>query len=221
MNQLKTDDYTPQLRHLMQARGISSFKHLSQQAKVSEKQVRSLRAGQIQQMRVETLHQLGEALGVTIVDLLSTFTQTPLVEPENTTQSSSATSEITALQQEYQRLQSQLEVQKQQLWQEFQQSCLQTLEPWILQWSAAAHAAQQNPQAPAVKLLPLVRPVEQLLHQWDIEATAIVGAEVPYDPQQHQLMGGTANAGDLVRVRFAGYKQGDRLLYRAKVSPVT
>ncbi len=50
--------------------------------------------------------------------------------------------------------------------------------------------------------------------------SAIVGTELPYDSRQHQLMGGTANPGDLVRVRYAGYKQGDRLLYRAKVSPV-
>lgn len=216
MNQSKTYDYTPQLRQLMQVRGISSFKQLSQQARVSQKQVKHLRAGQIEQMRLETLMKLGETLDVTIADLLSTFS--PSVDVANP--SSANSSKILNLQQEYQRLQTQLQNQKQELWNEFQASCIQTLEPWLLQWSAAAYAAQQNPQAPAVKLLPLVRPIEQLLQQWEIEATAIVGTELPYDSRQHQLMGGTANPGDLVRVRYAGYKQGERLLYRAKVSPV-
>lgn len=216
MNRSKTYDYTPQLRQLMQARGISSFKQLSQHASVSQTQVNHLRAGRIEQMRLETLMKLGETLDVAIADLLSTFS--PIADVAHP--SSSASSEILDLQQEYQRLQTQLEHQKHELWKEFQASCIQTLEPWLLQWSAAAYAAQQNPQAPAVKLLPLVRPIEQLLHQWEIEATAIVGTEIPYDSRQHQLMGGTANPGDNVRVRYAGYKQGDRLLYRAKVSPV-
>ncbi|NDJ16057.1 helix-turn-helix domain-containing protein [Myxacorys almedinensis] len=215
MNPPTTHDYTPQLRRLMQERGISSFRQLSQQAQVSQTQVRYLRSGQIGQMRLESLVKLGETLGVAIADLLPMFSRQPLIEPN----SSSITSEIAQLQHEYQRLQNRLEHQKEELWKEFQQSALQTLEPWLLQWSAAAYAAQQNPQAPAVKLLPLVRPIEQLLQQWEIEATAIVGTEIPYDPHYHQLMGGTANAGDLVRVRYAGYKQGDRLLYRTKVSP--
>jgi molecular chaperone GrpE (heat shock protein) len=90
----------------------------------------------------------------------------------------------------------------------------------MLQWPTVTHAVEKNPQLPAERLLPQVRPVEKLLQTWDIEEIAPIGAEIPYDPQQHQLMGGTAEAGQTVRVRYAGYKQGDRLLYRAKVSPV-
>jgi molecular chaperone GrpE (heat shock protein) len=124
------------------------------------------------------------------------------------------------LRREYDRLQAQLLQQRQELWQEFQQSSVQVLESLLLQLPTAAYAAQQNPQAPAVKLLPLLRPIEALLQHWGIEAIAAVGSEVPYDPQQHQLMEGTAAVGDRVRVRYTGYRQGDKLLYRAKVSPV-
>ena len=124
------------------------------------------------------------------------------------------------LQHEYDRLQQQLVQQRQYLWQEFQQSSVQVLESLLLQLPTAAYAAQQNPQAPAVKLLPLLRPLDQLLQAWGIEPIATVGAEVPYDPQQHQLMAGVAQPGDRVKVRYTGYRQGDRLLYRAKVSPV-
>ncbi|EDX76427.1 hypothetical protein MC7420_4683 [Coleofasciculus chthonoplastes PCC 7420] len=62
--------------------------------------------------------------------------------------------------------------------------------------------------------------MEQLLQQWGIEAIASVGDELTYDPQWHQLMSGTVQPGELVRVRYVGYRQGDKLLYRAKVSPV-
>jgi transcriptional regulator with XRE-family HTH domain len=205
-------DYTPQLRDLMRSCDISSFRQLCDRTGISEKQLRRLRRGQIAELRLITLQRLAEGLGVSIAQLLTIFEMIPELKDNSPT--------TTALQREYDRLQTQLNEQKQTLWQEFQQTSLQTLEPWLLQWSAAAYAAQQNPQVSAVKLLPLLRPIEQLLAQWEIEPTAIVGSEIPYDPQQHQLMSGTAEVGQLVRVRYAGYRQGDRLLYRAKVSPI-
>ena len=89
-----------------------------------------------------------------------------------------------------------------------------------MQWPTAAAAAEKNPQLPAVRLLPLIKPVEQLLKQWGVEAIASVGDEVAYDPQHHQLIEGTAAPGESVKVRYTGYRQGEKLLHRAKVSPV-
>jgi DNA-binding Xre family transcriptional regulator len=228
-------DYTAQLRQLMQLSGISTFKQLSQQAGVSEQQILHLRRGRLRELRVATLARLSQVLQVAIADLLVTFVELDERANQETAiggavsgatvnincQAEAATgSTLTFLEQEYQRLQLQLAEQHQQLWQEFQQTSLQTLEPWLLQWSAAVYAAQQNPQLPAVKLLPLLRPIEQLLQQWEITAFVTVGAEIPYDPQWHQLMGGLAAPGDRVRVRYAGYRQGEKLLFRAKVSPI-
>jgi len=124
------------------------------------------------------------------------------------------------LRREYDRLLTQLHEQRDHLFQEFQQSSLQTLESLLLQLPTAAYAAQQNPQAPAVRLLPLFQPLNRLLQEWGIEAIAAVGTEIDYDPHWHQLMDGMAEAGDRVRVRYVGYRQGDKLLYRAKVSPL-
>ncbi|MER3434218.1 MAG: hypothetical protein C4288_12520 [Leptolyngbya sp. ERB_1_1] len=197
-------DYTPHIRKLMRSQQITTFRELRDRTGISEKQLLKLRRGQLQQLRLEILIQFAARLELSLTELLSMFELVP----------------SNSIQKEYDRLQTQLTEQRETLLQEFQQSSLQTLEPWLIQWSAAAYAAQQNPQAPAAKLLPLVRPIEQLLQQWGIEQTAIVGSEIPYDPQQHQLMGGAAEVGDLVRVRYAGYRQHDRLLYRAKVSPV-
>jgi molecular chaperone GrpE (heat shock protein) len=189
----------------MQVRGFVSFKQLSQQLGVSEKQINHLRHGRIQQMKLETLLKLSQGLGVSIADLFRTFEVSD--EPD--------------LKQEYQRLEKRLEQQKQELYEEFQQSSLQTIEAWLLQWSGAAYAAQSRPEFPAKNLVLLARPIEQLLKDWGVEAIEAVGSEIPYDPTQHQLMEGSAQPGDLVRVRFAGYRWRDRLLHRAKVSPIS
>ncbi len=218
MTEASLPDFTHQLQNLMQRVGVSSFKALALSSGVSERQLMRLRRGEIQQMRVAVLLKLCRALQVTLTELVATFSEVDLVgenftPPQEPNQSYANAS----LLQEYQRLQVQLEQQRQELWQEFQQSSLQVLESWLLHWPTAAHRAQENPDLSAVKLLPLVRPIEKLLQQWGVEAIAPVGTELPYDPQQHQLLEGTAQPGDLVKVRNTGYRQGDKLLYRAMV----
>ncbi len=217
-------NYTPHLRALMQPLGFTSFRALSQAAGVSEWQLEQLRKGQILQLRVATLAKLSQVLQKPISELLAIFSENgtvPTASAEAQTQPASqpAALEAEELQREYQRLQSQLAQQQETLRQEFQQSSLQILESWLLQFPTAAYAVQQNLQLPASRLLPLLRPLEQLLQSWGIESIAPVGTEVAFDPQWHQLMKGTANPGELVKIRYAGYRQGDKLLYRAKVSP--
>lgn len=220
MTQVSQPDFTHQLQDLMQRVGISSYKVLSKTAGVSERQLLRLRRGELQQQRVDVLLKLSQVLQVSLSELVATFSQVELgagkaTPPEELHQA------VTDLKQEYQRLQVQLANQRQELCQEFQQASLQVIESWLLQWPTAAHKARENPQLAAVKLLPLVRPIQQLLQQWGVEAIAPVGAGIPYDPQLHQLLEGTAQPGETVKVRYTGYRQGEKLLYRAKVSPIS
>ena len=212
MNQSGDRDLTHQLQQLMQQVGISSFNELSKQAGVSKRQLKHLRLGEVSQMRVETLVKISSLLQVSVIELLKTFSEVEIAEETDTQ---------TAWKQEYERLQEQLRQQRESLMQEFQQTSLQVLESWLLQWPTAANAAKENAQLPAVRLLPLVRPVEQLVQQWGVEAIASVGEEIPYNPQYHQLMEGSAQPGEQVRVRYAGYRHGEKLLFRGKVSPLT
>ncbi|MFM6279610.1 MAG: nucleotide exchange factor GrpE, partial [Dolichospermum sp.] len=83
----------------------------------------------------------------------------------------------------------------------------------------AAYRAKEDHQLAAVKILPLVdKPLEALLQTWGVKAIAPVGAKIPYNPQLHQLLEGTAEPGEIVKVRYTGYIQYDQLLYRARVS---
>ena len=206
-------NYTKVLQELMQQIGISTFSQLSKNSGVSQEQLRRLRQGKVLQMRVEILLKLSETLQVSLPELITKFSEPiTLVKPAET-------SSLIAIKQEYQRLEKQLANQEEELAQKWQQSSLQILESLLLQLPTAAYAAQKNPQLPAVKLLPLIiKPLEKLLAHWHVEAIATVGEELPYNPQWHQLMEGNAQPGDIVRVRYVGYRQGDKLLYRAKVS---
>ncbi len=172
-------------------------------------------------MRVEPLHKLAQALQVPLVELVTMFSELSIASsyPQGVANDIPVNLQSANLQQEYQRLQAQLEQQQETLQREFQSNSLQILESWLIQYPTAAYAAQHN-NVPASRLLPLMRPVEQLIKTWGLEAIAPVGAEIAYDPQIHQLMEGNAEVGDRVKVRYTGYRQGEKLLYRAKVSPV-
>jgi molecular chaperone GrpE (heat shock protein) len=222
-------DFTQKLQDLMQHVGVSSFKALSHTSGVSERQLLRLRRGEVEQIRVDVLFKLSQSLQVSLNELVATFSEKSNAEAANSfsTDFGSRSSEQELLQQiadlktEYQRSQIQLQQQREVLWQEFQQSSLQLLESFLLQFPTAAQKARENPQLEAVKILPLVEtPLKKILQAWGIEAIAPVGDEVPYDPQFHQLMEGNAQIGENVKVRYTGYRQGDKLLYRAKVSAV-
>ncbi|MGV0107666.1 nucleotide exchange factor GrpE [Nostoc sp. DSM 114167] len=212
--------HSQKLQDLMQQVGISSFKGLSRAAGVSERQLLRLRQGKLEQMRVDVLLKLSPVLQMPLNELIATFSTVELLQ-EKTAPTQELLQEITDLRREYDRSQLQLEQQRELLLQELQQSSLQLLESLLLQWPTAAQKAQENPQLAAVKIVPLVqKPLEKLLQAWGVEAIAPVGAELPYDPQLHQLLEGTAQPGETVKVRYTGYLQGEKLLYRAKVSPV-
>lgn len=101
-----------------------------------------------------------------------------------------------------------------------QHQALQILEPFLRFWPTAAYAASQNPTAPAQRILPLVKPVFQLLEQWGVKMIGEVGECVSFNPHQHQSDRAPLQEGTPVRITHAGYWWGDRLLFRAVVTPV-
>lgn len=214
-------DFTQKLQNLMQQVGISSFRALSRTAGVSERQLLRLRRFGVEQMRIDVLLKLSQALKLSLNQLVASFSQVELVTDKDTP-TQELLHYVDQLKKEYERSQQQIQQQRQVLLQEFQQSSLQLLESLLLQFPTAAHKARENPQLSAVNIVPLVqKPLEKLLQQWGVEAIAPVGAELPYDPQLHLLLEGNAQFGDTVKIRYTGYRQGDKLLYRAKVSPVS
>ena len=212
------------LYDLMAQVQIADLDELSRVANVSRLQLIRLEQGLILKISLGTIAKIAKALQISVDNLLDIFaSDSGNSVIERTATPSADINERAALEacrQEYQKLQQQLEQQQAILESEFQQASLQTIESWLLQWPTAAAAVQKNPQLPAARLLTLVEPIEQLLEHWGVSTIASVGEQLAYNPQQHQLMKGIAEAGEMVEVRYVGYQQGDKLLYKAKVSPL-
>ena len=210
---VQADEGASVLRSLMQRADIPSYRALAAEAQVSRWQVQQLRTGNVRKMRVAIVAQLAEALNISISELLSEF---------DVGHTFSESSQLAGLQQEYQRLQQKMAQQQETARQQLQAEALQTLETWLVQWPTIIKRAQEKGDAlPAVKILPFVRPVEQLMAEWGVAAIAPIDAQVPYDPQIHQLTGGTAAPGDVVRVANSGYFHQKKLLHRSTVKPIT
>ncbi len=218
MNQYSYETNKQLLQDLMRQVGIADIYELSQKAGVARLQIIRIQRGLILNISVGAIAKIAKALNVSIDNLVETFSEQSLTNVEQET--SEANSALIACQREYQKLQQEMLQQQESLAAEFQKASIETIESWLLQWPTAVTAVRKNPQLPAIRLLALLEPVEQLLKQWNVEAIAVVGEKLAYNPQYHQLIKGTAQPGDLVEVRYVGYKQEDKLLYKAKVSPV-
>lgn len=198
------------------AAGIPSWQALAEQAGLSLYQVRQLRQGSFERLRFSSLAAIAQTLNVPLPELVAAA----YPDPATTAEHPRLPAHNPLQHWESQQLQTALQQQKRQLLDEFQQAGLHTLEPWMLQWYRAVAAIQKNPQLPAMNLIPLMRPIESLLEQWGVTQIAIVGDEVSYNPQWHQMSHGIGQAGDHVRVVMPGFRQGDRLLHRAQVVPI-
>lgn len=208
-------DHCLALQQCMVAAGLTSLRSLSASSGVSRRQIRRLQAGEAHLLSVEHALQLARSLQLSLPELLQRFS--PVVEKMQ--QNPEPSKEIVA---EYERLRDELAQARSQHLRHFQAETLNILEPLLLQWPTAAYAAQQNPTAPATRLLPLLQPLEKLLQTWQIETIGTVGQTVSYNPQVHQWTDTTSppDPTTSVRVSHIGYQQDDKLLYRAKVRKV-
>lgn len=199
----------------MQSQNIPSFRALAQSAAISEGQILQFRRGHAPQMRLEMLQKLAGALKLDLPELLNIAGIQSLAAPLEAIAAAPSDNDLRA---EYDRLKQQLTQQETELRQRFQQESLYLLEAWMKNWPRVVHAVQTDkPDLAAAKILPLIKPLEQLLKSWGVETIGCIGKPLPYDPQVHQLVQGQAQAGETVTVSRPGYRQENRLLHRAEV----
>jgi DNA-binding Xre family transcriptional regulator len=206
---IKTNDRTAQLQELMQRSNISSLRQLYQLTGTSASTMKKLRSGEIGALRWQTLINISVGLKISVDELLEIF---------GDSSDRSARQQIATLQEEYKYLQQQLAQQRETLEADFQYQSLQILESFLTYFPTAKQAAINNPDFPASKLVPLTRSIEQLIGSWGVTIIGAVGGEIVYDPQWHQLIEGSINPGEMAIVRYVGYRQGDKSIFRAKVA---
>ena len=198
-------DLTVQLQKLMQQVGINSWRELYRSTGTSAHTINKLRSGEIRTLQLQVLVKISSVLQITVNELIERFGDGSILESEHRS--------ISTIKQEYQQLQSQFEQQRSTLTSEFQSQSLQTLESYLTYFPAAKHAAQNNPDFPASKLLPLLGSIDRLISQWGVTIIGEIGGTVNYDPRWHQLIEGSANPDELVIVRYLGYRQHDKLIF--------
>ncbi|WP_310428433.1 helix-turn-helix transcriptional regulator [Chamaesiphon sp. VAR_48_metabat_135_sub] len=202
-------DRTLKLRKLMQKVGINSFSKLAQLTGTSAHTIHKLRSNKLDTLRWQTLVKISSVLQISVNELIDIFGDKSISESTNS---------LEMLQQEYQHLQQQLSEQRSSLQAEFQYQSLQILESFLTYFPAAKYAARNNPDFPASKIFPLVQSIDRLIQQWGVTLIGEIGSEIAYDPRWHQLIEGAANPDELVTVRYTGYRQDNKLIFRAKVS---
>ncbi|MFN5513841.1 MAG: helix-turn-helix domain-containing protein [Cyanobacteriota bacterium] len=202
--------YRSALADLMAAVQIETLEELSRRSGLTEWQLRRAEWGLLPKLPLEAAQRLAKALQISLGELSQNLGRVP----------KESASETETLRREYQRLQGELDGQRRRLEADFRREALQILEPWLRQWPSAVVAAETNPDWPARKLVPLTRPIFTLLQRWQVESLGAPGEIVPYNPQWHEVLeqGAELAPGEPVQIRYSGYRQGETLLFRAKVS---
>lgn len=131
---------------------------------------------------------------------------------------------VEALRQECLRLQKELQQQSQQLKTDFQTATFYQLKTLLTNYPSVRRITEEKPKLLAKNFVPLFASLDNVLKSWEYEPIGSVWEQVPFNPQLHQPDSKDITEGELVYIRFVGYRQGDRILTPAKVSrtlPIT
>ncbi|MBE9115719.1 molecular chaperone GrpE [Lusitaniella coriacea LEGE 07157] len=126
--------------------------------------------------------------------------------------------DIEQLKQQCDRLRAELQQQLLQQESDFQQRSFEELQSLAIGLPTARAMVEAKPELPAKNLLPLFTSLGNLLQSWEYETIGEAWQPLNYDPQWHQPDEEDIEPGELVYVRFIGYRSRDRVLCPAKVS---
>ena len=122
------------------------------------------------------------------------------------------------LQKQCRRLRSELQDNLDRIRSDIQEETFEQLQTLMMNFPTACVMAEAKPNLPARNFIALFTPLKNLLQEWGYESIGTAWEQVIFDPQIHQADSDEIQEGDLVFVRFVGYRDGDRILCPAKVS---
>lgn len=100
----------------------------------------------------------------------------------------------------------------------FRQSLFKQLQTLFTHHPSISRIIEAKPDLPAKSLTPMFVPLENLIQSWGYHQIGAAWEQVAYDPTLHQPDAPDIAPGELVYVRFVGYRSGDTILCPAKVS---
>jgi hypothetical protein len=136
--------------------------------------------------------------------------------------------EAKALKQECVELRQQLNTQQEQLLSDYRADTFAKIQPLLTQYQSVRQMVSAKPELPAKNLVALFANLDNLIAAWELEPIGAVWQQVAYDPQLHEPDQPDLEVGEMVYVRFIGFRTGsasnngsansDRILVPAKVS---
>lgn len=145
-----------------------------------------------------------------VINLWGSSSQKELIKAKDT--------EITELKQQCARLRIELEERSHQATQDIKQDFFTHLQTLLANYPTAIKMAQHKPDLPAKNLVALFTPLGNLLSDWGYISIGEPWKQVEYNPQVHQADADDIKQGELVYIRFIGYRREDSILCPAKVS---
>lgn len=191
--------------------GITSSVSLQQKSGLTNSRLRQVRQGELASLTLKELAQLAKTLGWTIEELLFNF-------GVRDTSSSKRLLEIESLRRECLRLREELQQQSVELTNEFRNSTFQQLQTLLTNYPSVRQLVQMKPDLPAKNLTSLFTSLDNLIESWGYQPIGQAWEQVSYNPQLHQPDAGDIEPGELVYIRFVGYREGEQILCPAKVS---
>ncbi|MEG5140370.1 MULTISPECIES: nucleotide exchange factor GrpE [unclassified Microcoleus] len=205
--------YDTILRERMNQLNIVDWQDLGEKAGLSRFGVRLVRQGDVGKLTVDQLRRLATVLNLNFPEFDRTLSALPTSATITTNPN-----EIEELRQQCFRLREELQQQKTQLTTDFRRATFEQLQTLLTSYPAARKMAEAKPEMRAKNLSALFTPLENLLSSWNFEAIGLTWEQVAYNPQLHQPDVEDITEGELVYVRFVGYRDGERILAPAKVS---
>ena len=189
------------------------WQDLGEKAGLTRFGVRLVRQGDVGKLTIDQLRRLATVLNLNFQEFDRTLSALPLSATITTNPS-----EIEELKQQCFRLREELQQQKTQLTADFRRATFEQLQTLLTNYPAARKMAEAKPDMPAKNLSALFTPLENLLSSWDFETIGSAWEQTTYNPQLHQPDVEDITEGELVYVRFVGYRNGEQILTPAKVS---
>ncbi len=126
--------------------------------------------------------------------------------------------QIRDLTQQCQRLKQDLETQSEEITTDVKNITFELLQSLLTSYPTAKVMIKVKPDLPAKNLLALLKPLDNLLTYWGIETIGKPWEKVPYNPSVHLPDHPDIMPGELIYIRFVGYRHGELILTPAKVS---
>lgn len=166
----------------------------------------------------EKINALQEELEFTSNQLESVQDESAKLEKQWRQKNQQLNQKILDLEKQCQQLKNNLEKQSSQLNDDFQDTTFEQINSLLTNYPTAKVMIKVKPDLPAKNLVALFKPLDNLLSYWGFQTIGKPWEQIPYNPQLHQPDSQDILVGELVYVRFIGYRKGDRIIYPAKVS---